>query len=65
VNRALPGDRGYRGAERRRLRLEREGVPIEQLPPALPPTAPAGYASDLQLSIAETLRAGRSRSPVG
>jgi hypothetical protein len=46
--------------ERRRCRLEREGVPVEELPPPLPPTVPACNASDLQLSIAETLR-GRQR----
>lgn len=46
--------------ERRRLRMEREGVPLEKLPPPLPPpTVPAGYAPDLQRSIEETWRARR------
>jgi hypothetical protein len=46
--------------ERRRLRMQQEGVPLEKLPPPLPPpTVPAGYAPDLQLSIAETWRARR------
>ena len=43
--------------ERRRRRLEREGVPVEELPPPLPPpTVGAVNPLTLQLSIAETLR---------
>ena len=42
---------------RRRRRLEREGVPVEELPPPLPPpTVGAVNPLTLQLSIAETLR---------
>jgi hypothetical protein len=37
--------------------MEREGVPIEELPPPLPPpTIPAGNAFTIRTSVAETLR---------
>jgi hypothetical protein len=43
--------------ERCRQRLEQEGVPVEELPPPLPPpTVGVGNPLVLQLSIAETLR---------
>jgi hypothetical protein len=43
--------------ERRRQRLQREGVPVEELPPPLPPPAVGdGNPLTLTLSVAETLR---------
>ena len=45
--------------ERRRRRMESEGVPVEELEPPYPPPTPGFNALKLTLSLAETLQRRR------